>query len=104
MALAAYAVGASKGFVYVRAEYPLAVARLQNCLRDARRRGLLGNNICNTSFNFDVDIRLGAGAFVCGEETALIASIEGKRGTPKTSASLSGGERVVGQANTHKQR
>jgi bidirectional [NiFe] hydrogenase diaphorase subunit len=83
MAIAAYAVGASKGYVYVRAEYPLAVARLTNCLRDARRRGLLGNNICNTPFNFDVEIRLGAGAFVCGEETALIASIEGKRGTPK---------------------
>jgi bidirectional [NiFe] hydrogenase diaphorase subunit len=83
MAIAAYAVGASKGYVYVRAEYPLAVARLTTCLRDARRRGLLGNSICNTSFNFDVEIRLGAGAFVCGEETALIASIEGKRGTPK---------------------
>ncbi|MDR3736907.1 MAG: NADH-ubiquinone oxidoreductase-F iron-sulfur binding region domain-containing protein [Acidobacteriaceae bacterium] len=83
MAIAAYAVGASKGYVYVRAEYPLAVSRLTACLRDARRRGLLGNNICNTPFNFDVEIRLGAGAFVCGEETALIASIEGKRGTPK---------------------
>jgi bidirectional [NiFe] hydrogenase diaphorase subunit len=83
MAIAAYAVGASKGYVYVRAEYPLAVSRLSNSLRDARRRGLLGNNICNTPFNFDVEIRLGAGAFVCGEETALIASIEGKRGTPK---------------------
>ncbi len=83
MSIAAYAVGASKGYVYVRAEYPLAVARLTNCLRDARRRGLLGNNICNTPFSFDVEIRLGAGAFVCGEETALIASIEGKRGTPK---------------------
>ncbi len=83
MAIAAYAVGASKGYIYVRAEYPLAVARLTNCLREARRRGLLGNNICNTPFNFDVEIRLGAGAFVCGEETALIASIEGKRGTPK---------------------
>jgi bidirectional [NiFe] hydrogenase diaphorase subunit len=83
MAIAAYAVGASKGYIYVRAEYPLAVARLQACLRDARRRGLLGNNICNTPFNFDVEIRLGAGAFVCGEETALIASIEGKRGQPK---------------------
>jgi bidirectional [NiFe] hydrogenase diaphorase subunit len=82
MAIAAYAVGASKGFIYVRAEYPLAVSRLTACLRDARRRGLLGNSICNTSFNFDVEIRLGAGAFVCGEETALIASIEGKRGTP----------------------
>lgn len=83
MAIAAYAVGASKGYIYVRAEYPLAVSRLTACLRDARRRGLLGNNICNTPFNFDVEIRLGAGAFVCGEETALIASIEGKRGQPK---------------------
>ncbi len=83
MAIAAYAVGASKGYVYVRAEYPLAVARLTNCLREARRRGLLGNNICNTPFAFDVEIRLGAGAFVCGEETALIASIQGQRGTPK---------------------
>ena len=64
MAIAAYAVGASKGYVYVRAEYPLAVNRLTTCLRDARRRGLLGNNICNTPFNFDVEIRLGAGAFV----------------------------------------
>jgi len=83
MAIAAYAVGASKGYIYVRAEYPLAVTRLQTALRDARRRGLLGNNIGNTPFNFDVEIRLGAGAFVCGEETALIASIEGRRGTPK---------------------
>jgi len=83
MTIAAYAVGASKGYVYVRAEYPLAVSRLQACLRDARRRGILGNNIGNTHFSFDVEIRLGAGAFVCGEETALIASIEGKRGTPK---------------------
>jgi len=82
MALAAYAVGASKGYMYVRAEYPLAVNRLQTALRDARRRGLLGNNIGNTPFCFDVEIRLGAGAFVCGEETALIASIEGHRGTP----------------------
>jgi len=83
MAIAAYAVGASKGYIYVRAEYPLAVQRLQASLRDARRRGLLGHNICNTPFSFEVEIRLGAGAFVCGEETALIASIEGKRGQPK---------------------
>ena len=83
MAIAAYAVGASKGFIYVRAEYPVAVSRLTTALREARRHGLLGNNICNTPFNFDVEIRLGAGAFVCGEETALIASIEGQRGTPK---------------------
>ncbi len=84
MAIAAYAVGANKGFIYVRAEYPVAVSRLTTAIREARRRGLLGNNICNTVFNFDVEIRLGAGAFVCGEETALIASIEGKRGTPRT--------------------
>jgi NADH:ubiquinone oxidoreductase subunit F (NADH-binding) len=83
MAIAAYAVGASHGFIYVRAEYPLAVARLTAAIRDARRKGLLGNNICNSDFNFDVEIRLGAGAFVCGEETGLIASIEGRRGTPK---------------------
>ena len=83
MAIAGYAVGASKGFIYVRAEYPVAVSRLTTAIREARRRGLLGNNLCGTTFNFDVEIRLGAGAFVCGEETALIASIEGKRGTPK---------------------
>src|ERR1017187_7278438 len=82
MAIAAYAVGASKGFIYVRAEYPVAVSRLTTAIRDARRRGLLGNGICNTPFSFDIEIRLGAGAFVCGEETALLASIEGKRGTP----------------------
>ena len=83
MTIAAYAVGASRGFFYVRAEYPLAVSRLTIALRDARRRGFLGNNICGTNLNFDIEIRLGAGAFVCGEETALIASIEGKRGVPK---------------------
>jgi bidirectional [NiFe] hydrogenase diaphorase subunit len=83
MAIAAYAVGASKGYIYVRAEYPIAVARLNTALREARRRSLLGMGIGNTQFNFDVEIRLGAGAFVCGEETALLASIEGKRGTPR---------------------
>ncbi len=83
MAIAAYAVGASKGYVYVRAEYPLAVTRLTASLREARRRGFLGSNICGTAFAFDVEIRLGAGAFVCGEETALIASIEGLRGQPR---------------------
>jgi bidirectional [NiFe] hydrogenase diaphorase subunit len=83
MAIGAYAVGASKGYIYVRAEYPIAVDRLTTGLREARRRGFLGNNICGTPFSFDVEIRLGAGAFVCGEETALLASIEGRRGTPK---------------------
>jgi bidirectional [NiFe] hydrogenase diaphorase subunit len=83
MAIAAYGVGASKGFIYVRAEYPVAVSRLTTAIREARRRGLLGNSIGGTTFNFDIEIRLGAGAFVCGEETALLASIEGRRGTPK---------------------
>jgi bidirectional [NiFe] hydrogenase diaphorase subunit len=83
MAIAAYAVGAQKGYIYVRAEYPLAVKHLKGAIRQAERLGLLGNNICGTRFSFHVDLRLGAGAFVCGEETALIASIEGKRGTPR---------------------
>lgn len=83
MAIAAFAVGASKGYVYIRAEYPLAVSRLTISLREARRKGFLGPNICGTSFDFDIEIRLGAGAFVCGEETALIASIEGLRGQPR---------------------
>jgi bidirectional [NiFe] hydrogenase diaphorase subunit len=83
MALAAYAVGAQKGYIYVRAEYPLAVKNLKTAIRQAERLGVLGNNICGSRFSFTVDIRLGAGAFVCGEETALIASIEGKRGTPR---------------------
>jgi bidirectional [NiFe] hydrogenase diaphorase subunit len=83
MAIAAYAVGANHGFIYVRAEYPLAVKRLRTAIRHAQRAGLLGNNIGGTSFSFNVEIRLGAGAFVCGEETALMASIEGGRGTPR---------------------
>jgi bidirectional [NiFe] hydrogenase diaphorase subunit len=83
MAIAAYAVGATEGYIYVRAEYPLAVARLKAALRHAERNGLLGNSICGTQFGLRISIRLGAGAFVCGEETALIASIEGKRGTPR---------------------
>ena len=83
MALAGYAVGANHGYIYVRAEYPLAIKRLRLAIRQAQRAGLLGNQICGTTFNFTIDIRLGAGAFVCGEETALIASIEGKRGLPR---------------------
>ncbi|MCO5188396.1 MAG: NAD(P)H-dependent oxidoreductase subunit E [Anaerolineae bacterium] len=84
MALAAYAVGASEGYIYVRGEYPLAISRLKTAIRQAQKLGFLGSNICNTPFNFHVKIRLGAGAFVCGEETALIASIEGKRGQPRS--------------------
>ncbi|TVQ88575.1 MAG: NADH-quinone oxidoreductase subunit NuoF [Chromatiaceae bacterium] len=82
MAIAAYAVGADKGFIYVRAEYPLAVERLKTAIRKAKRTGFLGHHICETQFSFDVEIRLGAGAFVCGEETALMGSIEGGRGNP----------------------
>ncbi|MHC4168266.1 MAG: NADH-quinone oxidoreductase subunit NuoF [Planctomycetota bacterium] len=83
MIIAAYAVGASNGFVYVRAEYPIAVEHLDIALRQARERGLLGKNILGSGFDFDIEARIGAGAFVCGEETALIASLEGKRGMPR---------------------
>jgi NADH:ubiquinone oxidoreductase subunit F (NADH-binding) len=83
MAIAGYAVGASKGFVYVRAEYHLAIKRLEMAIKAARRESLLGREIFRTGFSFDVEIRIGAGAFVCGEETALIASIEGRRGQPR---------------------
>ena len=83
MAIAAYAVGANQGFIYVRAEYPLAIARLQTAIKQAKPYGLLGSSIFESPFNFSVDLRIGAGAFVCGEETALMASIEGKRGTPR---------------------
>ncbi len=83
MAIAAYAVGARQGYVYVRAEYPLAVQRLEKALSQARARGLLGVGILGTKFAFDLEIRMGSGAFVCGEETALIASIEGCRGEPR---------------------
>jgi len=83
MAIAGYAVGATKGFIYCRAEYPLAIKRLEMAIKDANEYGLLGENILGTGVNFNVEIRLGAGAFVCGEETALLASIEGKRGMPK---------------------
>ncbi len=83
MAIAAYAIGANRGFVYVRAEYPIAVARLEIAINQAREYGLLGKNIFGTDFEFDMEIRLGAGAFVCGEETALMTSIEGHRGEPR---------------------
>ncbi len=83
MAIAGYCIGANQGYIYVRAEYPIAVKRLQIAIGQAREYGLLGKHIFNTAFNFDIDIRLGAGAFVCGEETALLESIEGKRGQPR---------------------
>ncbi len=83
MAIAGYAIGASQGYIYVRAEYPIAVQRLRIAIDQAREMELLGNNIFGTDFSFDIDLRLGAGAFVCGEETALMTSIEGKRGEPR---------------------
>ena len=84
MLIAGYAIGASKGIIYIRAEYPLAIERLKNALRQMREYGLLGEGILDAGFSFDIKIKEGAGAFVCGEETALIASIEGKRGMPRS--------------------
>ncbi len=83
MMIGAYAIGATEGWFYVRAEYPLAVERLEKAIKDARKYKLLGKNILGTDFSFNIEVRLGAGAFVCGEETALIRSIEGNRGTPR---------------------
>lgn len=83
MTLAAYAVGAEQGYIYVRAEYPLAIERLQKAIKQAKKAGLLGAQIMEAPFNFSIDLRIGAGAFVCGEETALMASIEGRRGVPR---------------------
>ncbi|HPJ77016.1 MAG TPA: NADH-ubiquinone oxidoreductase-F iron-sulfur binding region domain-containing protein, partial [Clostridia bacterium] len=83
MAIAGYAIGSNQGYIYVRAEYPIAVKRLNIAIKQAKEYGLLGNNIFGTGFDFDIEIRLGAGAFVCGEETALMTSIEGKRGEPR---------------------
>lgn len=84
MLIAGYAVGASKGFAYIRGEYRMAIKRFETAIKQAKKTGLLGNNILGTNFSFDVEVRIGAGAFVCGEETALIASIEGKRGAPRS--------------------
>jgi bidirectional [NiFe] hydrogenase diaphorase subunit len=83
MIIAAYAVGAEQGFIYVRAEYPLAIQRLNTAIRQAKQMGLLGSGVFESPFNFNIDIRIGAGAFVCGEETALMASVEGRRGQPR---------------------
>jgi NADH-quinone oxidoreductase subunit F len=83
MAIAGYAIGAQQGYIYVRAEYPLAIERLQIAIAQAKEYGFLGQNILGSDFSFDIEIRIGAGAFVCGEETALIASIEGRRGQPR---------------------
>jgi len=97
MAIAGYAVGAAQGYIYVRAEYPLAIKNLKTAIRQAQHHGLLGTNIFGTTFSFNIDLRLGAGAFVCGEETALIASIEGKRGMPRTRPPYPSQEGVWGE-------
>jgi bidirectional [NiFe] hydrogenase diaphorase subunit len=106
MIIAGYATGATEGFIYVRAEYPLALRRLEQAIRQARRQGLLGKNILGSDLSFDIAIRIGAGAFVCGEETALIASVEGKRGTPRvrppypTEAGLWGAPTMINNVET----
>ncbi len=84
MAICGYAIGADQGYIYVRAEYPIAVHRLEIAIEQAKEKGVLGKNIFGSDFNFDIELRLGAGAFVCGEGTALMESIEGKRGMPRT--------------------
>lgn len=83
MMIAGYAIGANKGYIYIRAEYPLAIERLEEAIQQARARGILGKNIFGSGFDFDSEIRIGAGAFICGEETALMASVEGRRGEPR---------------------
>jgi len=83
MMICAYAVGASYGYLYIRGEYPIAIQRIRRAIQMAKRRGILGKSVMGTDFSFDADIRIGAGAFVCGEETALIHSVEGKRGMPR---------------------
>ena len=97
MAIAGYAIGAHHGYIYVRAEYPIAVKRLEIAIGQARDYGLLGKNIFDSGFDFDIDIRLGAGAFVCGEETALITSIEGNRGEPKNKPPFPANKGLLGQ-------
>ena len=106
MMIGGYAIGANKGFVYIRAEYPLAILRLERAITAARQAGLLGKNILGSGFDFDIELRLGAGAFVCGEETALIKSIEGERGMPRprppypTTAGLWGCPTVINNVET----
>jgi len=97
MAIGGYAIGANQGYVYIRAEYPLAVERLTHAIKQARQYGLLGKNIFGTGFDFDLDIRVGAGAFVCGEETALLTSIEGRRGEPRPRPPFPANEGLFGK-------
>lgn len=106
MIIAAYAIGASYGYFYIRGEYPIAIERVRQAIRSARRRGILGKSVLGTDFSFDADVRIGAGAFVCGEETALIHSVEGKRGVPRmrppypTTSGLWGAPTVINNVET----
>ena len=100
MMICAYAIGADEGYIYVRAEYPKAVQRLKDSIRQLLAKGFLGKNIFGSTINFSIKIKEGAGAFVCGEETALIASIEGKRGMPRFRPP-SPPKRLVGQADQY---
>ena len=104
MILAAYAIGASKGYIYLRAEYPLAIEHFQKAIQQAKKCGLLGKNILNSGFSLTIKIKKGAGAFVCGEETALINSIEGKRGMPKPRPPLPRNQRPIWKTYYNQQR
>ena len=104
MAIAAKAVNAEHGFIYIRAEYPLAIKRLEIALAQAREYGLLGKDILGSGFSFDIEIRFGAGAFVCGEETALLASTEGNRGMPKPKPPFPAVKGLFDKAHSHQQR
>ena len=104
MIIGAYAMGAGEGYVYCRAEYPIAIKHLRIALAQAEEHGLLGDDILGTGFSFHLTIKEGAGAFVCGEETALMASIEGKRGMPRTRPPFPAVVGPVGQADQHQQR
>ena len=97
MMIAGFAIGANKGYIYVRAEYPIAVERFQKAIDQAKEYGILGENIWNSGFSFDLEVRLGAGAFVCGEETALLESIEGKRGQPRLKPPFPANEGLYGK-------
>ncbi len=101
--IAAYAIGAKEGYIYCRAEYPLALERLKHAISEMKKLGFLGKDILGSGFNFDIKIKEGAGAFVCGEETALIASIEGKRGMPRTRPPFPTTSGLMGKTNSYKQ-
>jgi len=96
MMIAGYVIGADKGYIYIRAEYPISVKRFQIAIDQAKEYGILGKNIWNTGFDFDLEIRLGAGAFVCGEETALLESIEGRSGRPRLKPPFPATSRIMG--------